>query len=120
MAGGGGQVGVAGEDARRADHEIEAAAQPQRLDQRLVHLDPWHPAPEMREHPGVRVDADDLDAGPVQRRGEPAHTNAQVQHRPLRLPAPVEPRPQVLGFPKRGVEVGEARIGVVRVVPDSD
>jgi hypothetical protein len=68
----------------------------------------------------MRVDADDLDARPMQRRREPARTRPEVENRAFGGAAPVEPRPQVVGFGKRGVEVGEAGIRVARIVPDSD
>jgi hypothetical protein len=66
------------------------------------------------------VDADELDTGSVQRCGEPSRADPQIKDRPIGRSAPVQPRPQVIGFRKRGVQLGEAGVGVLRVVPDSD
>jgi hypothetical protein len=66
----------------------------------------------------MRVDAYELDAGPMQGRRQPSRTDPEVENRALGGAAPVEPRPEVFGFPERRIEVGEARVGVARVVPD--
>jgi hypothetical protein len=120
VSGGGGQVDVVGQNARRSDHKFIAATEAQFFDQSQVRLDPRDPAAEVGQHPGMGVDANELDAGAVQRRREPAHADPQIKDGAPGRAAPVEPGPEVLGFGKRGVELGEARVRVVRVVPDSD
>jgi hypothetical protein len=62
------------------------------------------------------VDADELDPGAVQRRREPACSDTEVKNRWLRSPAPIKPRPEVLGLGQSRVELGETRIGIAGIV----
>lgn len=70
----------------------------------------------MLEHPRMSIDPDELDSRAAQRRREPPRADAGIKDGRLRLEAPVEPRPQVIGFGERGVKAGERRVGTNGIV----
>jgi hypothetical protein len=109
---------VIAEDARRADDQVEASPETKTLDQSLVRGDSREPASKMRQHPGMRVHSYQIDAFAVERRRQPAGADPEIENRTIGLPAPVEPRPEVGGVGKRGVQLGEARVRPARIVPD--
>jgi len=60
------------------------------------------------------VQAHDLNPGPPQRYGQPAGTDAQVEHRPPGLAAPAEPGLQIRGVGQARVKLGKAGIGMTK------
>ena len=118
MAGGDGQIDVGAEDARGTDHQVEAPAEAQRRDQGLMRRDPRNTPPQVGQHAGMRIHSHEFNPFAEKRCSKPAGADPQIQNGTLCLAAPVEPGPEVVSFGKRGVEVGEARVGPVRIVPD--
>ena len=55
------EVRIAGQDARRPNHEVERPPEVQSLDQAQVQVDPGGSATQMLEHARMGVDADKLD-----------------------------------------------------------
>ena len=55
VAGGDGQIDVGAEDARGTDHQVEAPAEAQRLDQGLMRRDPRNTPPQVGQHAGMRI-----------------------------------------------------------------
>ena len=70
----------------------------------------------MGDHPGMRVDQDEVDTGLGERHRQPARAGAQVEHRLPRASCQRQPRFQVGRVRQPGIELGEARVGIARVV----
>ena len=86
------------EDVGGHHDQVELPAEIQVFDSRVDELDIREAAMQALQHPGVAVDPDQLDAGRVQRDGEPARPDAEVEDRRLGRLSELEPGPEVAGI----------------------
>lgn len=66
----------------------------------------------------MRIDADELNAGPCQWHRDSPGPDAQVENRRGGLPCPAQPGFRVADIRQLGVEFGEALVWIVRIVDD--
>ena len=108
----------AAENVRWHHHKGELPSKVQIFDARLNSFHAWQPGLKARQHAGVTVNADQLDSGPMQRDGQPASPNAQVEHGRLSSLCQLEPWPELGRIGEMGVELGKTGIRVQRIVAD--
>jgi len=98
------------EDVRWDDDEIELPAQVEVFDPRSNQFGVWKTSSQCLEHPGVAIDPDQRDAGLVQRHGEPAGPDAQIEDGWRCRKREVLPWPEIRGVGQARVQFGKPRI----------
>jgi len=106
------------QNARRADDEWEAPMEVQILDPGLHHRSRWEACPQAFEHLWMDVDADEIDARRRKGYGQASGAHAQVENRSSSLPAPPEPRLQINRIRNGGIQLGEAGVWILRIIPN--
>jgi len=71
---------------------------------------------EVLEHPGMRVDADELHTGTGHRDRQATGADPEIEHRRKGCAGKVQPRPEVGRVRQLLVELGEVGVGLERVV----
>lgn len=106
------------EDARGNHDQAEPPVEVEVLDPGLNQLQIGQPIVKALQHPRVRIHPNQLDASAGKRHRDPSSADAKIENRRCGLLGPPQPGLRISHVRQLRVELGEAFVGIVRVVED--
>jgi hypothetical protein len=100
------------------DHQRELPTKVEVFDSRLHKFQGRQSSMQMRQHPGMTVDPDEMDSCVMQWHREPAGANAEVKDRRIRSAGQLQPWPEIGRVRQARIQLREAGIRLERIVPD--